>query len=50
LSLEALEKNGYAGNEIVFKYNKTKALNYSNQLDKADVLITKLIDRLSEKD
>ena len=50
LSINAVENKNYIGDEIMFKYNKTKSLNYANKLTEADDLITELLNKISPTD
>ncbi len=49
-SIDYVENKGYSGNTFIYKYNKCKALVFSNRLKEADVLISDLLSRLSEND
>jgi len=49
-SIDLIENKGYPGNVTTFKYNKSKALIRSNQLEEADRLMSDLIQPLSEHD
>lgn len=50
LSINAVDNQNYVGDEIMFKYNKTKSLNYANKLEEADDLISDLLNRMSKND
>ncbi|MBC2843646.1 CHAT domain-containing protein [Winogradskyella flava] len=49
-SLDLIENKDYKGSASTFKYNKVKALVLSNELDKAEALMSGLIKPLSETD
>ena len=49
-SIDYIENKGYPGNIFTHKYNKVKTLALSNEVNKADVLISELLNLLSETD
>ncbi|WP_420572281.1 CHAT domain-containing protein [Kordia sp.] len=49
-SIDLIENKNYPGNYFTFKYNKCKALTLANELQKADVLITHLLDSMQTND
>lgn len=49
-SIGFTENKGYKGSVVTYKYNKAKALILSNNIEQADVLMSEILEPLSEAD